>query len=237
MNSAFRSSVLLAILLPIGCSGETPHAVPTVASESSTLIPAAASECSFGAFVQETDPAGLNVRSGPSIEATIIGTLPPGKAVGDLDGFKLMIEVLILGSTNGWFRVANARDNPELSGQRERSVFSGEGWVSGRKLTVKSQAATGHASPNAESSVVLRSRDGSGFDNDTMVRAGQLIACKADWALVEFSDEALSDDVRESLIISGAARTGSSKRNFRAWLNQICSLQETSCDGLATQLE
>lgn len=37
--------------------------------------------CNFAAFVEETDPAGLNVRAEPSASAKVLGTLPPSGAM------------------------------------------------------------------------------------------------------------------------------------------------------------
>ena len=194
-----------------------------------------ASQCSFGAFVQETDPAGLNVRQTPNLSGKILGTLPPVIESSELDGYKVKVELDILGSNNGWFQIANAQDNTALTGKPARKVFSGSGWVNGRKLTVKSQARKGYARPDVNSPVILSLRDGSGFDNDEIVQAGQLISCHGNWALVEFSRDKLSTDMNKLVVAAPAAQAGLPKGHFRAWVNQICAIQETSCDGTAVQ--
>jgi hypothetical protein len=51
--------------------------------------------------------------------------------------------------------------------------------------------------------------------------------------LVEFSKDELSTDMNKLLVISPVAQAGLSKGHFRAWVNQICANQETSCDGIA----
>lgn len=191
--------------------------------------------CSFGAFVQESDPAGLNVRKAPSLSGKIVGTLPPVIESSELDGYKVKIELDILGSNNGWFQVTHAHDNTSLTGKPQRPVFSGIGWVSGRKLTVKSQASKAYAQPDEKSAVVLSLSDDSSFDNDEMVQAGQLIACQGKWAQVEFSREKLSSDMNKLLVVAPAAQIGLPKEHFRVWVNQICANQETSCDGTAAE--
>jgi len=191
--------------------------------------------CSFGAFVQESAPAGLNVRQTPSLSGKIIGKLPPVIENPDLAGFKIKIEVDVLGSKNGWFFISNAKDNTTLTGKSARSVFSGRGWVSGRKLTVKSQANKGYLQPLTTSPIAVSSNDNAGFDNDEMVRAGQLISCLGNWVLVDYSINKLSADMVKSLNLQAVAKTGIDKEHLQVWVNQICAIQETSCDGTAMQ--
>lgn len=196
----------------------------------------ATTKCSFSAFAQESDAAGLNVRQMPNQSSKIVGVLPPVTQSTELEGYKVKIELDILGSNHGWFKIANAKDNTALTGKSKRPVFSGSGWVSGHKLTVKTQAQYGYAKPNdTKSAYVVSLTDGSSLDNDEMVQAGQLISCEGDWALVEFSRDKLSAEMNQLLVVSPAAQVNLAKGHFRAWVNQICGNQETSCDGLAEQ--
>jgi hypothetical protein len=186
--------------------------------------------CNFGAFVTETDPAGLNVRQKPSTSGKILGILPPVFDGEDFGG--VMFEVNIIGSNNGWFKIDSAGDNTTLTGEPERTGFSGEGWVSGRKLTVKSMANHGYAEPNVRSAIVLKIE--GGMDNGYLTSAGQLIACQGHWALVEYSQKKMPADMAE-IEASLTARKGLPKGHFRAWVNQICAIQETTCQGLHLQ--
>jgi len=188
--------------------------------------------CLFGAFVLESDPAGLNVRQGPSLSGKIIGVLPPVVISSVLDGYQVKVEVEIGAADHGWFQVAHAQDNTELTGRPARPVFSGIGWVSGRKLTVKSQADKGHVRPDETAPVILRLRDGTGFDNDELVQAGRLISCQGEWALVEFAGDKLSAAMRDLVVVDPVAQRGLAKGRFRAWVNRICAIQETSCNDL-----
>jgi len=196
--------------------------------------PEAVTSCSFGAFVQENDPAGLNVRSAPGIASRVLGTLPPGVVDHANGDFVARVELDVLGvSADGWFRIARARDNEALTGRPARAVFAGEGWVGGRKLTVKSQASMGYAKPDPRSELRLRLGDGESFDNDAMVTAGQLIDCDGKWARVEFAEDRLPADVRTALVVAPAARAGLVAGHYRAWVDRICGVQETSCDAEA----
>lgn len=238
MSSLFRmAGLLFALFMLPSCSNTGLQLVPTMADSApkpvATIEASSATECSFGAFVQETDPAGLNVRSKPDQGSTILGTLPPVITSRELDGLKVRVEVLALGSEKGWFRIAQAQDNELLTGRPERTMFKGQGWVSGRKLRVKSQARAAYAQPDSKSPVAFSFSDGSSFDNDQMTQAGSLIACRGDWALVEFNDQKLPDDIRKELVVAPGARSALPDHHFRAWINQLCGSQETTCDGLA----
>ena len=82
------------------------EAPPAVTSDEPTPVPAedppaatvAEQSCSATAYVADTDPAGLNVRSGPGSDYAAIDTLPT-------DG---PVEVSIVGTTNGWLLVNEA---------------------------------------------------------------------------------------------------------------------------------
>ncbi len=190
-------------------------------------------QCSFGAFVKETDRAGLNVWQAPTVKAKVLGTLSPVLTTADLGVFKIKIEVDVTGVQQGWFQVSGARDNTALTGRPARQAYAGQGWVSGNKLTVKSQARQGYASPDTRATVALRMRDGSGFDSDPVVDASRLIDCQGDWALVEITPAELPDDLRSLLQPIQAGGHGLPAGRYRAWFNELCAIQETSCSGLA----
>ncbi len=189
-------------------------------------------QCAFGAFSIESDPAGLNVRQAPSATSKVIGVIPPTIKSSELDNYLVKTELDVLGSHNGWIQITHAADNTMLTGKPARPVFSGTGWVSGRKLTVKSQAKFGYAEPNLKSPYVLETKQGD-FDNDELMHAGQLIACKGNWALMEFSQNQLSAETNDALVIDASAKKGLPKGHFRAWLYKLCGIQETSCSGTA----
>ncbi|WP_374335701.1 hypothetical protein [Leeia sp.] len=188
--------------------------------------------CNFTAFVQETDPAGLNVRQAPGVSAKVLGHLPPVWRNREMGVFPVRIEVEVVAAQGGWFQIQHARDNPDLTGLPARKVFTGKGWVSGAKLVVKSQASKAYALPSAKSAVVVQLSDGT-FDSDGWVGAGQLLACSGHWALVEWSRDTLSPEGQE--LIQPGSGQGKPPARFRGWVNQLCGLQESSCGGLAGQ--
>lgn len=194
--------------------------------------PAGESACAFGAFVAETDPAGLNVRAGPGTGHKVLGTLPPIRHSQDESPIRAMVEVEVVASDNGWFKIQGARDNDALIEGPQRPMFKGSGWVSGRKLTVKSQAAAGRQRPDAAAPVVIGGPDGAGFDSDSFVEHARLLGCKGQWVLVEYGPWPGETGEPSALEIAPAARAGVEKGRMRAWVDRICAIQETSCDGV-----
>jgi hypothetical protein len=207
-------------------------AAPDARAQPEGVAPAPAGQvaCSFGAFVSETDPEGLNVRAGPGTSHKVLGTLPPLKLGGDDPPVRAMVEVEVSAGANGWFRIAKARDNEKLTDAAPRPMFKGSGWVSGRKLTVKSQATAGRQRPDAKAAAVLSGPDGASFDGDAFVQNGRLLGCSGKWVLVEYGLPADSEAM-SGLTIAPAAKAGAEAGRFRAWVDRICATQETSCDG------
>lgn len=208
-------------------------AATPVGAQPDAVAPAPAGQvaCAFGAFVSETDPEGLNVRAGPGTAHKVLGTLPPVKLSTDDPPVRAMVEVEVTAGANGWFRIGKARDNEALTEAAERPMFKGSGWVSGRKLTVKSQADTGRQRPDGKAPAVLIGREGVSFDADVFIRTGRLIGCSGKWVLVEYGPLPADSDVLPALEIRPAAKANAEAGRFRAWLDRICAMQETSCDG------
>lgn len=201
------------------------------AQERPIEAPPGETTCAIGAFVTETDPAGLNIRSGPGTGFGVIGRLPPVTLSKEIDGLSVMVEVEITASAKGWLRIRNARDNTQLTGAPKRAMHGGRGWVSGQKLTVKTQSPAGRAQPSEKAAIVLGTETGLTLDNDALRATGRLIGCQGKWALIEYGPLPAGDVLGQRLDIAPAARSGLPQGRFRAWLNQICALQETSCSG------
>lgn len=219
-----RMAVLYAALSALLCA-----AAPAAAAVAPP--PAGETACSFGAFVNETDPAGLNVRAGPGTEHKVLGTLPPIRRSADDPPIQAMVEVEVVAGAGGWFKIRAAQDNTALIEGPPRPMYRGSGWVSGRKLTVKSQALVGRERPDAKAAAVLRGRDDmsvGGLSDDS-----PLLGCSGRWALVEFGPFQGEDgaETTANLEIEPAAKAGLAPGRFRAWVDRLCALQETSCDG------
>ncbi|MFX1679031.1 hypothetical protein PV762_07340 [Mitsuaria sp. CC2] len=139
--------------------------------------------------------------------------------------------VKVTATAKGWFRIREAFEDESLTGQPARPVYEGEGWVSGRKLVVKSQANVGRTRPDAKAPVAVQLKDGLFFDGSSTIAAGRLVDCSGSWVQVDYEESRFSAEMRPYLQIAPAARSGQPKGRFRAWLDQICGIQETTCDG------
>ncbi|WP_123649688.1 SH3 domain-containing protein [Lysobacter enzymogenes] len=221
------AAVAAAVLVVVSAAAPVRAQTAAVAAP-----PAGETACSFGAFVAETDPAGLNVRAGPGTAHKVLGTLPPVRHSHDDPPLRAMVEVEVVAGDDGWFKIRAARDNDALIEGPQRPMFKGEGWVSGRKLTVKSQAQAGRQRPDAAAPIAIGGgADGAGFDSDSFVEHARLLGCKGRWALVEYGPWSAETGEPAALQIAPAARAGAEKGRIRAWMNHLCALQETSCDG------
>jgi hypothetical protein len=196
------------------------------------LKPATQSACAFGAFVNETDRAGLNVRQTPSAAGRLLGKLP---AKYDVAGnyTPARVEVEVLASQNGWFLIEGAKDNTTLTEQPARPTYSGKGWVSGKKLAIKTQASRARLAPEANAGTAFLV--GNVLDGDSLNKPGHLVACIGKWVLVEYSLSGISKGELSEIKINPAAKQGAPKGHVRGWVNRICAIQETSCDGLGDE--
>jgi hypothetical protein len=109
-------------------------------------------QCDFWAWSSDNDPAGLNVRSGPSIGASIVGTLPPPES-SDASGpdVKFATEFHVVEAQNGWFRIDKARRWAEAMEDTGKSYPAlPTGWISGKKIyvTIYSGKAIGRTCKN-----------------------------------------------------------------------------------------
>lgn len=222
-NEHMRAAALLTVVASCAVLAAPAHA------SGGPSVPAL---CHFSAFVHETDPAGLNVRAAPSSKAPILGTLPP--VWSDGSGWQVRIRVTVTAASNGWFRIRDAADDEALTGRPARPVYAGEGWVSGRKLVVKSQASAGRTHPSRDAATLVSFKDELLFDSDGAIDAGRPVDCRGGWVQVEYDEAQFPADLRPMLQISPSARNGLPKGRFRAWIDRICGIQETSCDGLSS---
>lgn len=127
--------------------------------------------CDAEAYVNDPDPKGMNVRSGPGATFKVVGNLPNA----DVNG----ISVHITGSQGEWVRIDRA---VEQGGETEdRTFFKGVGWVYAPLLAVDGvgwvEGGTKlHQEPSARSRVVARMP----ADEGSNVRG-----CKGKWLLLE----------------------------------------------------
>ncbi len=189
-----------------------------------------ADRCSLTAFVDETDPAGLNVRAAPNVRAPVVGQLPPIWK-DPVDGAEVRVRVELTDSREGWFKIRNAKDEEQLTERPARPTYGGEGWVSGRKLIVKPQAAAAYQRPDPQAPVGLQLGPDQDLDSKPFRQAGTLVACQGEWVQIDFAESRIPAEERKALKIAPESRKGLPAGHFRVWVNKICGSQETACDG------
>ncbi len=116
-------------------------------------------KCDILAYVTDTDPQGLNVRSNASTKSKILGQIPINETVQ------------VVAAAGDWVEITNASDG-----------FQGTGWVFVPKLglTTQGYGTNGvdlYASSSQESQKVGR------IPANTAVK---LLGCQGDWAQVEY---------------------------------------------------
>lgn len=154
-----------------GADASSTPAAPAESTSESAGNPVAATPqqtCSAAAYVVDTDPAGLNVRSGPGSDFAVQDTLPTREPV----------EVLIVGATGEWFLV-----NEAWSGEQQE--LEQPGWVYGPLLGV-STTSLDINDPNAPTTLYAEP-DGDAAVTATIPKGAEarLLGCSGNWLQVE----------------------------------------------------
>lgn len=118
-------------------------------------------KCDLFAYVTDTDPQGLNVRSGASRNNTILGQIPINETVQ------------IIGGAEDWVQITNASDG-----------FQGTGWVFVSKLGLTTRGY-GTNGVDLYTSTSQKSQKLGIIPANTAVK---LLGCQGDWAQVEYQD-------------------------------------------------
>ncbi|MEH1967166.1 SH3 domain-containing protein [Nostoc sp.] len=116
-------------------------------------------KCDILAYVTDTDPRGLNVRSGASTNKTILGQIPINETVQ------------VIGAAGEWVQITNASDG-----------FQGTGWVFVPKLGLTTQGY-GTNGVDLYANTSQQSQKVGTIPANTVVK---LLGCKGDWAQVEY---------------------------------------------------
>jgi hypothetical protein len=132
----------------------------------------------------------------------------------------------IIGSHNGWLRISGARDYAALLYDfASRKTYSGIGWVHGSRVRFSIQSGIGFQCPNKTSPQLINVSD---VWLDEIADLTKVVACQGKWVLVDYKH-------RKRKKTNGKAKTTLSKRKLktgRAWFRGVCSVQETTCDGV-----
>lgn len=179
-------------------------------------LPKDVEACSLGAWSNDIDPKGLNVRAAPAANAPVLGIVPPPRKLPKEHEFSsdpVKAEFRIIGHREGWFLIENikapgvAYDAPYP--RHLPQPFKGRGWVNGRM--VGAAYANGglpagrlYLSPNADADYkTAADKDGNPVGADGS--PARLLACSGWWGLIE------------------------TKEQQRGWLRTLCSNQATNC--------
>ena len=183
-------------------------------------LPDGTEPCDLGAWSEDRDPNGLNVRAEPSTKARVLGTLPPpyrlkmGGSENTPEGGWLT-EFRIIGFKDGWFLIEGA--TPPGKGYEDEKKYprsapkpyAGRGWVAANK--VGASYANGGTrmgglfqAPFTDAKWTQAARKlGGPLDTDGGPK--RILACSGYWGLVESED------------------------GVRGWWRSLCSNQVTNC--------
>ncbi len=184
-------------------------------------LPAGTAPCDFGAWSEDKDPKGLNVRAEPNAQSKVLGTLPPpfkfkakNKSENTPDGGWLT-EFRVIGYKDGWFLIEGATP-PGKEYEQESAYpknapkpYAGRGWVAGNKIGA--QYANGDTkmgglfqAPHVDAQwTPAKNSFGSTISADGGPK--RILACSGFWTLVESHD------------------------GVRGWWRRLCSSQVTNC--------
>lgn len=135
-----------------------------------------AQTCFFDGWSIDRDPAGQNVRAGPSARAPLVGRLAPYRLYrepGDDRGWGTAFD--IVAARGGWFYIRNV-SRPVGENWVPDPI---EGWIGGGFIRFGIQSEIGFERPDPGSRRIWASRSGDrGF--------ARLLDCAGEWARVEW---------------------------------------------------
>lgn len=159
--------------------------------------------CTVPGFSEDDDAVEVHILAAPAEDAAILGIAP--RLVPEGEDFARSAEFDITEMQNGWARVENVTSF-------DQTVQASSGWIYGDLIWFVAQTEKAFTAPDSAAEVVW-----SG-ENWPVARA--VLDCAGEWALIRFDDVAwVGDD-----LVSQGEVTG--------WVRGICSLQETTCDGV-----
>lgn len=148
-----------------------------VAGAAEVQLPRDTVACDLSAWSRDDDPAGLNLRAGPTTGAAVLGRLPKRR-----DGAEgVLVEMHVIGFKDGWFLIENPTYGDYGDPPPKAKLPTGRGWVHGSKLGGQLLGTTGRLrdtpSPTAGGTPV-------GPDADA-VEVVALLACRGRWVRIE----------------------------------------------------
>jgi hypothetical protein len=165
---------------------------------------AASNICTFQAYSDDSDPAGTNLRSGPSTDHDVIGVF---KAVRDSEGYVWSPEFAVTAFKAGWFKIGDAKmrdygDFPPVQ------VFAGPGWVSAKLVEFEIEDRNMREAPSLDAKVTLEMVSDTPWYLDN-ISVTTIHGCDAGFLDVTITNAA-----------------GQTKRG---WVTDLCANQATTC--------
>ena len=168
------------------------------------------SKCALNGYVNDPDPKGTNLRSGPSVTAPVIGHLPPQHDDADAQT-KIGAEFAIIGSKDGWLQIENATDGPFNKDPTYR--FKGPAWISGALVDFTIGSERLHTAPSYTSPVVAKLLYGG--DGPDSFDVKRVYGCSGNFADISVQ---LDPGIKKNAPV------------LRGWVGSVCSDQVTTCD-------
>lgn len=206
--SGFVATAAVALTL----SAESPNVSAQAAK--ATPLPPGVTACDFGALANDQTPDGLAIHAEPSADSPILGRLP---VLENLTQEKVAADFRVIGVTNGWFLIENARYGDYDLHKQIPPVYTGRGWVSGTLLTTQLLMHTLKAAPDANAADVATVIDDYGVT--------AILDCKGDWLRVEAPLSATNDTSTPKPPANGPGGVVS------GWTTGVCVNQRTTCGG------
>jgi len=162
-------SLHLAVLMAAGAEAKDPAIV----------VPADTTACNTEGYAIDKDPAGLNVRAGPSASAPVVARFKYRAKETDAPS----VEVHIIGYKDGWLLIEGGSYG-DYGGITPPPVYSGKGWV---KATMMSGQFIGGAQGLLqEPSYRSPFKHFSAFSDDVGIK--HLLACRDHWVKVDTTE-------------------------------------------------
>lgn len=171
----------------------------------SLLLPTAAQAgpaCNIQAYTADPDPAGTNVRAGPSKTAPVVVRLPQGTK-GDP---QFTPEVVVAEFRDGWAWISRAT-LVDYDAGTDKVLFRGQGWISGKLLSTALNRPGLHARPDDASPEIVR-------------------LMGEDWGADSVQVLSIEDCLGDFVKVVAKLPDG---RIFTGWADGVCSNQVTTC--------
>jgi hypothetical protein len=174
-------------------------------------------------------PEGRNVRAGPGVNHQLLGVIGPPQGAADTPNGErdLPAGFQIIGSANGWLHIRGAGYDEQLAGGPMPDVYSGEGWISGRGVSVGLQTRAAFSRPSHDADILIGGGDDSYLDG---IAQRGIVACDGQWVLVDWERPRGEGDPIPDM--APAALISERPYTLRAWAAGVCNTIETSCDGV-----